>query len=397
MSDHYATLGVRRNASSQDIKRAYWRLVQNYHPDKLPPGTPELVKRDAAEKFLIIQNAFDVLSSSDRFSYDRSLDVEEVPWSSPTPTPSPPPAPPPPTPSPDIYCRDCGSRLEGSTCPRCTKQQSSVLYRFRRGWSNYQDFLGTHPSVVLLWILFFLVGLVGAIIIPQSGLYADGKPWDAAVCSGFLVFYTTGLVITIFKKGIAGVWRGVIRLCSTRPFTGTLAVQLTILVLVALIVGATQPSATAPTLPASAALAPKRAVQPTPQAAMIPPTPARSASMPISGQFMGGVVNTTANLGASAELALQQTSNRLTGCFVVFRPLYGSGKITGSVHGAAFELLANSPLFDIRFTGREDGESLSGTYVVERGGTGTQNGSFTFSRSRTPLADGLKSSDCRND
>jgi hypothetical protein len=395
MSDHYATLGVRRNASSQEIKKAYWRLVQNYHPDKLPPGTPELVKRDAAEKFLVIQRAFDVLSTSERFLYDRSLDVEEVSWSassSPTPTPPPPSAP-----SADIYCRECGSQFRESVCPRCTKQESSILHRFGRGWSNYQDFLGTHPSVVFLWVMFFTVGVVGAIIIPQSGFYANGKPWDAAVCSGFLVFYTTGLVITIFKKGIAGVWRGVIRLCSTRPLTGTLAVQLTILVLVALIVGATQPSATAPTLPASAALAPKRAVQPTPQAAMIPPTPARSASMPISGQFMGGVVNTTANLGASAELALQQTSNRLTGCFVVFRPLYGSGKITGSVHGAAFEFLANSPLFDIRFTGREDGESLSGTYVVERGGTGTQNGSFTFSRSRTPLADGLKSSDCRND
>src|SRR5271154_5575450 len=109
MSDHYATLGVRRNASSQEIKKAYWKLVRNYHPDKLPPGTPELVKRDAAEKFLVIQNAFDVLSTSERFRYDRSLNVEEVPWSSSSATPTPPSS----TPSEDIYCRECGSQLNG--------------------------------------------------------------------------------------------------------------------------------------------------------------------------------------------------------------------------------------------------------------------------------------------
>ena len=396
MSDHYATLGVRRNASSQEIKKAYLRLVQNYHPDKLPPGTPELVKRDAAEKFLVIQNAFDVLSTSDRFLYDRSLDVEEASWSSSSPTPTPPPTPPPSTRSAEIYCRECGSRLEDSVCPRCTKQQSSVLYRFRRGWKNYENYLRRHPSVILLWILFVAVGLGAAIIVPQFGGSTDGRPWDAAVCSEFLTFFTIGLVIVILKKGIVGIWRGIKRLCTSRPFTGTLAVQLMILAVVALLVGATQPSPKATTLPDSAALAPRQTVQPAPPA-MTPSTPAQSAHTQMSGQFMGGVVNTTANLGASAELAIQQTNNRLTGCFVVFRPLYGSGKITGSVRGAAFEFLANSPLFDIRFTGREDGEILSGTYVVERGGTGVQNGTFTFSRSRPPLADGLKSSDCRND
>lgn len=80
-----------------------------------------------------------------------------------------------------------------------------------------------------------------------------------------------------------------------------------------------------------------------------------------------------------------------------FRPLYDSGKITGLVRGAAFGFDANSPKFDIKFTGQKVSEVLNGTYVVTRGGAGVQNGTFTFSRSPTLLADGLTSSECRND
>src|SRR3984885_3510334 len=393
MADHYETLGVRRNASSQEIKKAYWMLVRNYHPDKLPPGTPELVKRDAAEKFLVIQNAFDVLSSSERFSYDRSIGVE---GKSPQPSPSPPTTPPPSaTTQADVYCRECGFQLNGKVCRRCAKRQSSVLYRFGHGLSNYGDYLRTHPSVVFLWVVFFTAGLGVAIISPQSGFYADGKPWDAAACSEFLTLFTIGFVIVIFKNGIAGVWRGVRRLCISRPFTGTLAVQLTILAVVSLVVGATQssPKATTPQ-PAFLASAPNEAVPRRAQAAVPKSATTQYTTAQMSGQFTGAVTNTTSNLEASAELALQQTSGALTGCFVVFRPLYGSGPVTGSVHGTAFAFVAQSPNFDITFTGRKNGESLNGTYVVTRGGTGLQDGTFMLSRSRAALADGLKSSDC---
>ncbi len=391
MSDHYETLGVRRNASSEEIKTAYRRLVRNYHPDKLPPGTPEMVKRDAAEKFLVIQNAFDVLSTSERFHYDRNLNVEEVPWPSSPATPSP-------TPSEDIYCRECGTQLNGGVCARCTKRQSSVLYRAQRGLSSYGDYLSTHPSVVFLWVVFFTAGLGVAIVTPQSGFYAEGKPWDAAACSEFLTFFTIGLVIVIFKNGIGGLWRGIERLCTSRPFTGTLAVQLGILAVVSLVVGATQSSPKATTsLPASLASASNQAVPPSAQAVAPQSATTKHAPTQMWGQFTGDVVNTTSNLEASAELALQQTNGALTGCFVVFRPLYGSGPVTGSVHGTAFAFVAQSPNFDITFTGHREGENLNGTYVVTRGGTGLQDGTFKLARSRAALADGLTSSDCRND
>ena len=155
----------------------------------------------------------------------------------------------------------------------------------------------SHPSVVFLWVVFFTAGLGVAIVTPQSGFYAEGKPWDAAACSEFLTFFTIGLVIVIFKNGIGGLWRGIERLCTSRPFTGTLAVQLGILAVVSLVVGATQSSPKATTsLPASLASASNQAVPPSAQAVAPQSATTKHAPTQMWGQFTGDVVNTTSNL-----------------------------------------------------------------------------------------------------
>lgn len=53
--DHYATLGVERGATPQELKRAYRRLALKLHPDvnKAP---------DAAERFAEAKEAYSVLS-----------------------------------------------------------------------------------------------------------------------------------------------------------------------------------------------------------------------------------------------------------------------------------------------------------------------------------------------
>ena len=64
--DYYATLGVSRTASAEDIRKAYRELARKYHPDLHPDD-------DAAkQKFKQVQNAFDVLNDpSKREMYDR--------------------------------------------------------------------------------------------------------------------------------------------------------------------------------------------------------------------------------------------------------------------------------------------------------------------------------------
>lgn len=59
--DHYATLGVAKNAAPEDIKRAYRKLAAQHHPDR---------GGDTA-KFQEIQQAYDVLGDPDkRAQYD---------------------------------------------------------------------------------------------------------------------------------------------------------------------------------------------------------------------------------------------------------------------------------------------------------------------------------------
>ena len=42
--DLYAVLGIRKNASAADVRRAYQKLARRLHPD-LNPGDPQAVDR----------------------------------------------------------------------------------------------------------------------------------------------------------------------------------------------------------------------------------------------------------------------------------------------------------------------------------------------------------------
>lgn len=62
MKDYYTILGVPRNASEDEIKKAYRKLAHKYHPDK----------GGSSEKFKEINEAYQVLSNKEkRAQYDR--------------------------------------------------------------------------------------------------------------------------------------------------------------------------------------------------------------------------------------------------------------------------------------------------------------------------------------
>ncbi|MBE6414755.1 MAG: molecular chaperone DnaJ [Verrucomicrobiaceae bacterium] len=64
--DFYKILGVEKNATAQEIKKAYRKLAMKYHPDRNPNN------KEAEEKFRQASEAYEVLSDDDkRAKYDQ--------------------------------------------------------------------------------------------------------------------------------------------------------------------------------------------------------------------------------------------------------------------------------------------------------------------------------------
>jgi molecular chaperone DnaJ len=78
--DYYKILGVPRNATDEEIKKAHRKLARKHHPD-LNPGN-----KKAEEQFKEIQEAYDVLSNKEsRAKYDQFGDMwQHVPSSRPS-------------------------------------------------------------------------------------------------------------------------------------------------------------------------------------------------------------------------------------------------------------------------------------------------------------------------
>ena len=69
--DYYEVLGVEKNASADDLKKAYRKLAIQYHPDRQQDKSDE-EKKAAEEKFKEAAEAYDVLSNPDkRARYDQ--------------------------------------------------------------------------------------------------------------------------------------------------------------------------------------------------------------------------------------------------------------------------------------------------------------------------------------
>ncbi len=65
MTTLYETLGVPKNASQDEIKKAYRKLARKYHPDTNPDD------KASEERFKEVQAAYDVLSDAEkRKAYD---------------------------------------------------------------------------------------------------------------------------------------------------------------------------------------------------------------------------------------------------------------------------------------------------------------------------------------
>ena len=65
LQQSYASLGIKAEASTQEIKRAYRKLVSQYHPDKLvSQGLPEEMMEMSKKRVREINAAYDKIKAS---------------------------------------------------------------------------------------------------------------------------------------------------------------------------------------------------------------------------------------------------------------------------------------------------------------------------------------------
>ena len=65
--DYYEVLGINKNATDEELKKAYRKLAKQYHPDANPDN-----KEEAEKKFKEVNEAYETLSNPQkRKMYDQ--------------------------------------------------------------------------------------------------------------------------------------------------------------------------------------------------------------------------------------------------------------------------------------------------------------------------------------
>ncbi len=73
---HYDLLGVKPSVGSDEIKRAYRRLVKTSHPDARPPGATRQENNKATEAMMRLNEAYETLMSREkRAAYDALIGI----------------------------------------------------------------------------------------------------------------------------------------------------------------------------------------------------------------------------------------------------------------------------------------------------------------------------------
>jgi hypothetical protein len=265
------------------------------------------------------------------------------------------------------------------------------MWKLGAAWRHLRIYIDGNKGVILLWLLFFVAGLPAAILIPQWE-NAGGYGWDPSISGGLLALILIAFVCTVRN----GLWQGIKQLCKTHPKAGVLVIQVALLTIVALAVGANNPSRPPAPKPVQAdALAPgvlksdpqtrgemaaivRRFEAAEKDAGQVYSKPELNSAL--TGSFVGTVHNLSVDSKANFGIFVEQNQRAILGCMTVQKPLYGSGPLLGSVSDKLVRFNVTSPAFRIEFEGLVNGNRLSGTYRVVPPRGSTQRGEFILTR-----------------
>ncbi|EKX40187.1 hypothetical protein GUITHDRAFT_75723, partial [Guillardia theta CCMP2712] len=72
LADHYKTLGVGKDATEREIKKAYHKLALKHHPDKSPAckkSQESAACKKATKYFMVVNKAYETLSDPEKRRY----------------------------------------------------------------------------------------------------------------------------------------------------------------------------------------------------------------------------------------------------------------------------------------------------------------------------------------
>jgi curved DNA-binding protein CbpA len=140
MTTYYNLLGIDKNATQSEVKKAYRLLAKKYHPDLNPAD-------DAQEKFIEVEVAYSCLSKNDsRLAYDRLLKYGETKFSKST----------------------AGRKYTNDVNRRTTRGKRNADVHSRMTYNQYQrdELLRTSSTAVIIQSLItILIGTVLAFLL----------------------------------------------------------------------------------------------------------------------------------------------------------------------------------------------------------------------------------------
>lgn len=100
--------------------------------------------------------------------------------------------------------------------------------------------------------------------------------------------------------------------------------------------------------------------------------------VPPADQFEGTMSNAAGSSSAVFDIAFHDTYSKLAGCMAVQPPFSGSGTLSGRAYGPYFRFTVKSQAEEYSFSGKKEGDDITGKYSVDHKNGPAESGTFSL-------------------